>query len=36
MGCSIYRWRKHTATSSNPKGAVMAAGVEEDPREWRS
>ena len=26
MGCSIYRWRKHTAASSNPKGAVMAVG----------
>jgi len=26
MGCSIYRRRKHTVTSSNPKGAVMAAG----------
>ena len=25
-GCSIYRWRKHTATTSNPKGAVMAVG----------
>jgi len=23
MGCSIYRWRKHTATSSNPGRAIM-------------
>jgi len=26
MGCNIYRWRKHTVASSNPKGAIMAAG----------